>query len=112
VDGPREGAQYEHSKLRRIHLAGTVSLADHWSEVQDEMMGELEKARKQNHHGSSGDASELNWAGWLIRYLPSRYAVTQDAQVVDSLGNCSDQIDVVVYDRHYTPPIWVHGEKL
>lgn len=93
-------------------MAGTVDLSSHWSDIQGEMNSELGKARKQNHQGSGGDASELDWAAWFRRYLPTRYAVTQDAQVVDSDGNCSDQIDVVVYDCHYTPPVWVHSSKL
>jgi len=93
-------------------VAGTIDLSDHWSNVQNEMMQELEKARYQPHSGSSGEASELDWASWLRRYLPSRYAVTQDAFVVDADGSRSDQLDVIVHDRHYTPPIWVHGDKL
>ena len=86
-------------------------LAEHWALVQKQMAGSLEAARHQNHAGSSGDASEYDWAEWFRHYLPSRYAVLKDACVIDCLGNLSQQIDVVIYDTHFTPRVWVHGEK-
>jgi hypothetical protein len=39
------------------------------------------------------------------RYLPQRYQAAS-AQIVDSHGNFSDQIDVVVFDRQYSPFIF------
>ena len=88
-----------------------VDLADHWARIQRRMAMELEDARHQTHYGSGGDASEHDWANWLEHYLPSRYSVLKDACVIDSLGNRSDQLDVVIYDRHFTPHVWVHEEK-
>jgi hypothetical protein len=41
----------------------------------------------------------------LDTYLPKRYQVAT-AHVVDSEGNFSDQIDVVVFDRQYSPFIF------
>jgi hypothetical protein len=41
----------------------------------------------------------------LQAYLPQRYQAAT-AHVVDSLGNFSDQIDVVVFDRQYSPFIF------
>jgi hypothetical protein len=38
----------------------------------------------------------------LSSYLPSRYCVDH-AFVIDCDGNVSDQIDIVIYDRHYSP---------
>jgi hypothetical protein len=46
------------------------------------------------HPGSKGDASEGVWIEMLDRYLPKRYQAR--VHVVDSLGNFSQQIDVVV----------------
>lgn len=90
----------------------TIDLADHWARIQRRMALELEDARHQTHHGSGGDASEYDWAKWLGHYLPNRYSVLKDACVIDSLGNRSDQLDVVIYDRHFTPHVWVHEEKI
>lgn len=90
----------------------TVDLAEHWGAVQEVMACQLKAARRQIHPGSGGDASEYDWAQWLEQYLPSRYAVIQDACVIDSNGNASDQLDVVIYDRHFTPRVWVHRGKV
>ena len=89
----------------------TVVLSDHWALVQRQMAAALEASRHQPHCGSGGDASELDWASWLENYLPGRYAVIHDAFVVDCLGKVSDQLDVVIYDRHFTPRVFVNGVK-
>jgi len=57
------------------------------------------------HPGAKGDASEINWIQWLKEYLPKRYCVDK-AFVVDCDNNISEQIDVVIYDRQYTPFIF------
>ena len=50
-------------------------------------------------------ASEKVWLELLQTYLPQRYQAAT-AHVVDSLGAFSDQIDVVVFDRQYSPFIF------
>ncbi len=62
-----------------------------------------------SHPGSKGTENELNWIGLLNRYLPERYKVSSGF-VVDHKGNLSDQIDIIIYDRHFTPFIF-HGEQ-
>lgn len=54
------------------------------------------------HPVLKGDAAEAVWLETLSAYLPARYTA-QRAVVVDSKGNFSDQIDIVVFDRQYTP---------
>lgn len=54
---------------------------------------------------TKGNASEKTWIKMLRRYLPKRYRVSS-AHVVDSEGNFSEQIDAVIFDRQYTPPIF------
>lgn len=62
------------------------------------------------HPTAKGDESELNWIGLLRAYLPERYTV-DSGFVVDHKGNISEQIDIIVYDRHFTPFIF-RGEKV
>jgi hypothetical protein len=57
------------------------------------------------HPGSKGDASEHVWLKLLQTYLPQRYQAAT-AHVVDSNGAFSEQIDVVVFDRQYSPFIF------
>lgn len=60
------------------------------------------------HPGTLGDATELDWRGMLADFLPKRYGVTK-AFVVDVDGGLSDQIDVVIYDRQYSPLLFEVG---
>ncbi len=59
------------------------------------------------HPGFKGDASEGVWLDLLQKYLPRRYEAA-NAFVVDSRGNFSEQIDVVVFDRQYSPFIFTY----
>lgn len=57
------------------------------------------------HPGAKGDASENSWLTMLKEHLPHRYQIDK-AFVIDSEGEQSDQIDVVIYDRQYTPLLY------
>jgi hypothetical protein len=57
------------------------------------------------HPGTKGDASERVWLELFEKYLPQRYKAI-NGHVVDSKGNFSYQIDVIIFDRQYTPFIF------
>ena len=57
------------------------------------------------HPGTKGDASETVWLELLQNYLPKRYQA-EKAHIVDSTGEFSDQMDVVIFDRQYSPFIF------
>lgn len=77
--------------------------------LHDDIHQRLETVRKTlGHPGTKGDASERVWLELLQKYLPQRYQAAK-AHVVDSKGAFSQQIDVVVFDRQYSPFIF-HGE--
>ena len=72
------------------------SLATVLGTLHDDIQRRLEAARKTfGHPGTKGDASEHVWLELFQKYLPRRYE-TKKAFVVDSNGEFSDQIDVVV----------------
>lgn len=56
------------------------------------------------HPTSQGDLGEDAWISFLKSFLPSRYAVSKGF-VFDSRGKISDQIDIIIYDRHHSPLI-------
>jgi hypothetical protein len=62
------------------------------------------------HPVSKGDAAENVWRELLQTYLPERYK-TEKAYVVDSKGTFSNQIDVVIFDRQYSPFIFNYEEQ-
>lgn len=85
---------------------GDWSLPVLLSGLHDEIEHRLGRARKSfGHPGTKGDASESVWLEMLQNYLPKRYQAER-AFVVDSLGAFSDQIDIVVFDRQYSPFIF------
>lgn len=78
---------------------------DLFSSLQRQLKTELESDRQVHQHPvAKGEASEYGWVELFSAHLPNRYEVNS-AFIIDSSGNTSDQIDVVVYDHQYTP-IW------
>jgi len=76
--------------------------------LHDDIEQRLATARKaMGHPVAKGDASEGAWLELLKTHLPTRYAV-EKAFVVDSNGKFSDQLDVVVFDRQYSPLIFAY----
>jgi hypothetical protein len=72
----------------------------------EQLASTMGAASKMTVHGPTiGDASEAGWRNMLEGFLPKRYAVKK-AFVVDSQGNQSQQLDLVVHDRHFTPIFW------
>lgn len=63
------------------------------------------------HPGAKGEGSEGVWTALFTKYLPQRYAVAK-ATIVDSKGRFSDQIDIVLFDRQYTPLIFEHQNQI
>lgn len=88
------------------------SLSQLLSSLHDDIQQRLATVRKtMSHPGTKGDASENVWISLLDTYLPKRYQAAK-AHVVDSLGNFSQQIDVVVFDRQYSPFIFTYEDQL
>lgn len=54
------------------------------------------------HPVEKGEGSELEWIDMLSTYLPKRYSVSK-AHIIDHIGNVSEQIDIVIFDSHYSP---------
>ena len=80
--------------------------------LHEDIQTRLETVRKSFAHGpTKGDASERVWLDLFEKYLPKRYQAAT-AHVVDSLGAFSDQIDVVVFDRQYSPFIFNYEGKI
>jgi hypothetical protein len=84
----------------------TWSLAKLLEGLHEDIQQRLERVRKTlAHPGTKGDASEGVWLELLEKYLPERYKAAT-AHVVDSNDVFSEQIDVVVFDRQYSPLIF------
>ena len=82
------------------------SLSQILDTLNDTIQWRLDGGRKGlSHPGTKGDASENVWLDLFQTYLPKRYQAKK-AHVVDSDGKFSQQIDVVIFDRQYSPFIF------
>lgn len=76
------------------------------SGLHDDIERRLSTARESfAHPGTKGTACEHVWLELLQTYLPKRYQA-DTGHVVDSQGKFSDQIDVMMFDRQYSPFIF------
>lgn len=88
------------------------SLSQVLKSLHEDIQQSLETVRKTiSHPGTKGDASEKVWLKLLNKYLPKRYQA-EKAFVVDSEGAFSEQIDVVVFDRQYSPFIFHYVDQI
>lgn len=95
---------YKNNKL--LKYKKMIDLRNLFHGLQEQMLTSLNVNRMFiEHPGSKGDATEQHWIEFLRAYLPERYKVDK-AIVIDSTGNVSEQMDVVIYDAIYTPFIF------
>lgn len=84
----------------------TWKLSELLAELHNDIQRRLSVVRKvMGHPDAKGDGAESVWVELLSQYLPRRYQVAP-AFVVDSKGIFSQQVDVVVFDRQYSPFIF------
>ena len=82
-----------------------------FNSLQDQLETNLRAGQKAlSHPVATGDSTELDWVNALKDHLPHRYQVS-NGFVIDSKGKKSEQIDVVIYDRQYTPLLYNKNEQ-
>lgn len=73
---------------------------------QKRLSDSLEAARAATEHPSiKGSATENEWIRLFKEYLPTRYAVGTGF-VIDCQDRLSEQQDVLIFDRHFTPILY------
>ena len=81
----------------------SIKLKELFLSLQTQLQARMVTNREFVHHPSAkGAASEQAWLAMLNAYLPQRYRA-DSAFVIDCEGELSDQIDIVIYDRQYSP---------
>ena len=71
---------------------------------QDRLVANLNNSPRIPHSGDRGERNEKHFIKFLRKYLPNRYTV-EKAMVLDSEGRVTESLDVVVFDRQYTPTL-------
>lgn len=91
---------------QRTTRKGTNRLKDLYAALEDELKAQL-AARRLAHRNAEakGEACEDVWIDLLASHLPRRYQLAKGI-IIDADGRESDYIDVIVYDRQYTPLVF------
>ena len=79
-------------------------LRDAFASEQVCLSASLKSSLRITHKGDRGEVNEQFFINFLRAYLPDRYTV-EKAIVLDSTGAVSHSVDVVVFDRQYTPTL-------
>ena len=84
---------------------GKQFIQDSFAAQQAVLKAQLDLSKTSiTHMGERGEVDERHVIEILRRYMPDRYSV-QSGIVIDSQGGTSDQIDVIIFDRQYTPTL-------
>lgn len=87
-----------------------INIQSLFLDLQKQLQLSLRVASKcTTHPVAMGDGSELRWFEMLDTYMPKRYSVAKQAFVIDSNGERSEQIDLLIHDRHYSPLIFTNN---
>ena len=92
-------------------MGKTVEIKNLFKGMQEQMIAQLNAQEFIGHPGTKGDVTENNWLSWMKKFLPKRYAADK-AFVIDNKGNVSDQIDIVIYDKQYSPIVFEQNGAL
>lgn len=96
------------SKKNRRTKNPRINIRSLFMNLQKEMITSLSTTQKHIPHApSKGSATEFDWKEWLSKYLPERYTV-EKAFILDLNGQISDEIDLVIFDRTYSPFLLHH----
>ncbi len=83
----------------------TAWLREAFVDMQVELEVKIRRALASiSHAGTKGAVNEDHWIDVFRDYLPHRYEIATGF-IIDSLGGRSDQIDLVIFDRHFTPTL-------
>ena len=84
-------------------IDGKKFLQDCFAAEQAVLKSKLDlSATSITHDGTMGEVNEDCFIDFLKNHLPKRYCVDKGI-ALDSKGQTSDQIDIIIYDSQYTP---------
>ncbi len=88
----------------KIKKPSAINLSDLFEGLQAQMMESIIHGKKISFHApTKGRISEVNWYELFNTYLPKRYGVEKNIFVVDVTGKLSQEIDLLIFDRQYSP---------
>jgi len=92
-------------------IPDTLDLRKIFLGLQGQMGAELMAHKSITHDVAAGAAAERSWLHMFKTYLPKRYQADKGF-VLDSRGRYSHEIDIIIFDRHYSPFLFNQGGAL
>src|SRR5262245_11975403 len=97
--------------IDRENALSKVTIAKHVSEQLNRMLlAKTGQAELIGHNLEKGLGNEQTLRDLLIAFLPRRFGVAK-GKVVNSNGDMSQQLDVIIYDAHNCPSLFVDENK-
>lgn len=87
-------------------------LEEYWSGVLRRLQAEVDSFNRLiNHQGEKGRENELSLSRVLERLVPAKYGIGSGL-LIDSRGNYSKQMDIIVYDRSDEPTLMAQTNQV
>jgi hypothetical protein len=97
-------------KFQKLPIAQN-DLRLYMQQVTDEMQADYERIRGRSREdaGTAGDNSEEDWKKLLSGWLPPIFPIVTKGRIMNTKGECSDQVDLLVLSPWY--PTKLLGKK-
>ncbi|MBU3878742.1 hypothetical protein HGO97_023380 [Faecalicatena sp. AGMB00832] len=84
-------------------------LGDNYRKIESSIVNQI-LLNVDNHYPTVGSYRENVWKSLFEMVVPKKYCIEQGVFIIDSYGNKSAEVDLVIFDEMYTPYIFNYGE--
>ncbi|HOB27915.1 MAG TPA: hypothetical protein PKJ07_07235 [Bacteroidales bacterium] len=85
------------------------SIKSNYDELERSIVSQL-LFETPNHKLTTGTYRETIWMSLFKLIIPHKFSIKQGVFIMDSNGNTSAEVDLVIFDEQYTPYIFNYGE--
>ncbi|WP_238943993.1 DUF6602 domain-containing protein [Seramator thermalis] len=85
------------------------SIKSNYDELERSIVSQL-LLETPNHQLTTGTYRETIWMSLFKQIIPHKFSIKQGVFIMDSNGNTSAEVDLVIFDEQYTPYIFNYGE--
>lgn len=79
-------------------------IIDNYRTLEQELVAKLSYTVK--HYVTAGTNREYVWEEFFRNIVPKKFNIARSVFVIDSYGNCSNEVDIAIYDEQFTPYIF------
>jgi len=85
------------------------SIKNNYKKLEHSIVSQL-LLETPNHQLTTGTYRETIWMSLFKQIIPHKFSIKQGVFIMDSNGNTSAEVDLVIFDEQYTPYIFNYGE--